>query len=113
MIRGLTILIGFQILGDASAAALQLPIPGAIIGMLLLLVTLIVRRGRLAPVQTTAQRLLPYLPLILVPVSVGIMTQWPLLGRHWLALSLALTLSLIAGLLTTVFCMRYIGRFGR
>jgi holin-like protein len=49
MIAALATLLAFQLAGEALRAALHLPVPGPVIGMALLLVWLVIRRGRASP----------------------------------------------------------------
>src|SRR5690554_6132771 len=73
LLRGLSWLIIFQLLGTA-ANVLFLPfLPGPIIGMVLLVVFLRLRGQVSAPLERASTGLLKYLPLFLVPPATGIM----------------------------------------
>ncbi|BFM13711.1 CidA/LrgA family protein [Simiduia litorea] len=104
MIIGLLVLIGFQILGELLALWLHLPIPGAVIGLLLLLVSLRVLPWSKALVQPTEQvsdKLINHLSLLFLPAGVGffflpehINAQWPavvaaMLGGTFVAMLLS------------------------
>ncbi len=90
MLRSLTVLLAFQLAGEMLQALLQLPVPGPVLGMLLLLLVLGLR-GRVSPgLGEDAQQLLRYLPLVLIPPSVGIMNHWDLLRANALAVSLVI-----------------------
>ncbi|CAE6716868.1 Holin-like protein CidA [Paraburkholderia haematera] len=73
MIKTFTVLLGYQCLGELIAYAGNLPIPGAVIGMVLLLATLSLRPGFSAAIESDALALLRFLPLLFVPAGVGIM----------------------------------------
>ena len=73
LLRGLTWLILFQLLGTGLNQMFLSFLPGPIIGMVLLLVFLSVRGSVGEPIDTAASGLLKYLPLILVPPAVGVM----------------------------------------
>jgi hypothetical protein len=73
LLRGLTLLVLFQLLGTALNHLLLPVLPGPIIGLLLLLVFLIVRGEVGEPLNLAAGSLLRYLPLLLVPPAVGVM----------------------------------------
>lgn len=86
MIEGLIGLLAAQLAGTLLAAALGLPIPGPVLGLVLLLAYLLLRRGPPPGLNRAAQTLLAYLPLILIPPSVGLMEHLPLLARQALLL---------------------------
>ncbi|MGJ8668126.1 MAG: CidA/LrgA family protein [Oceanococcus sp.] len=99
MLRSLTILLAFQIAGEVLQALLGLPVPGPVLGMLLLL-TVLILRGRVSPgLADDAQHVLRYLPLILIPPSVGIMDHWGLLANNALAVGLVIVVTTVLSLL--------------
>lgn len=103
MLRGLIYLILLQITGDTIAHLFSLPIPGAVIGMVLLLFILIAKGGISEPLLQTSQTLFPLLPLLLIPASVGVVAYLDLLEKEWIGIIAALVLSLVASFLITPF----------
>src|SRR5690606_26353337 len=73
LLRGLTWLVLFQLLGTALNVLLLPMLPGPIIGLLLLFVALLLRGQASESLQVAASGLLRYLPLLLVPPAVGVM----------------------------------------
>ena len=73
LLRGLTWLVLFQLLGTALNHLFIPVLPGPIIGLLLLLVYLLVCGQVSEPLNEAAKGLLRYLPLLLVPPAVGVM----------------------------------------
>lgn len=106
MLRAMTMLLLFQLAGEIIARSLTLPIPGPVIGMLLLLVTLLIRGAPSQSLRETSQGLLGYLPLLFVPAGVGVMTYAALLQSEWLALLVILVGSTLLTLLVTALAMR-------
>lgn len=104
--KGLLIIILFQLLGEFVSAFLTISIPGPIIGMVLLLVFLFVSGGGHPSIQQLADRLLPLLPLFIIPTSVGVITQWSLVKANFILLSLAVILSFILLFVFTALSMR-------
>lgn len=101
MLKGLIILIALQLVGDVISAQLGLPIPGAIIGMLLLLSYLIFK-GRIGTsLEKSTNHVLPYLPLFLIPASVGVIQYGTLLKQEGIAILTALVLSVIISFICT------------
>ena len=108
MLRSLTVLLGFQILGEMLQALFGLPVPGPVLGMLLLLCVLVLR-GRVNPgLVDDAQHLLRYLPLVLIPPSVGSMNHWDVLAGNALAVSLVILLTTALSLLTAAAVMAWL-----
>lgn len=84
MIFALTWLVCLQWLGERMAALVGLPLPGGLVGMVILLVALLVR-GRLDDgLRLASQTLLRHLMLLFLPVLAGIVTLGPQLRYQWL-----------------------------
>lgn len=79
---GLGVLTAFAALGTALASALHLPLPGSVVGMVLLWVALGVRLVRLEWVEGAADGLLALLGLLFVPATVGV-TEYLSAGAAW------------------------------
>ena len=107
MLKGLLVLIGFQLAGEFISAQFNLPFPGAVIGMGLLFLYLLVKGGTPEPLSTTSTALFPYIPLFLMPACVGAMGYWSLLQEEWLALIIALTVSTITTIALTPYIMQF------
>ncbi len=104
-LRGLAWLLAMQSLGELLSRGLNLPFPGPVIGMLLLLVALrlpVVRE----PVAACANFLLSHLSLLFVPVGVGVMTHLGLLGQYGVRMLAVIVLSTWIGLAVTVLVLR-------
>ena len=107
MIRGLIILLGFQGAGEIFTRLFSLPIPGPVIGLVLLLIFLI-RRGKVdAPIDTVASVLTKHLGLLFVPAAVGVVLFWPQLKIHFWAVSVALVVSVIATVAVSAAVLRF------
>ena len=102
---GLLILLVFLLLGGVLQQFLHLPVPASIIGMLLLLLALNVRGSAPSSLKQITSVLSPLLPLFLIPVSVGIVTQKASLQEHGLALLAILAISIIPGALVSAVIM--------
>jgi holin-like protein len=85
-ITGIAWLLGLQTLGELLSRGLGLPLPGPVIGLLLLLVALRSATVR-ASVAGCAEFLLTHLSLLFVPVAVGVMAYLPALSRYGLRLA--------------------------
>lgn len=102
MLNGVMWLLVFQFVGELLARLLHLPVPGPVVGMLLLFVALQLRRPREdAGVLRASDRLLRHLQLLFVPPAVGTITYLGVLRDDWLPITGGLLLSWFAGLATT------------
>ncbi len=101
MLSHITVLLLCQLAGEALARLSGLPVPGPIVGMVLLFVGLLIRGGLPEGMEKTANAFLSHLSLLFVPAGVGIMVHLQLLGREWLAISVALVLSTAATIAVT------------
>ncbi|PWS36452.1 CidA/LrgA family protein [Falsiroseomonas bella] len=107
MIPAITALLVCQLLGEVAARAFALPVPGPVIGMVLLFLALLLRRREVpAELGATADSLLGNLGLLFVPAGVGVVLHLPLLARDWAPLSLAI----LAG---TLFAIAATGRLAQ
>ena len=99
LLRGLTWLVLFQLVGTALNHLILSILPGPIIGLVLLMIYLMVRGEVSEPISLAAGSLLRYLPLLLVPPAVGVMVYagqiandfWAIVGSLVLSLMISLT----------------------
>ena len=99
-LSGLTWLLVFQLVGEVAVRLLDWPVPGPVLGMLLLFVLLLVVRRVPEPLDTASTSLLAHLSLLFVPAGVGIMVHADRLLAEWLPIVAVL---LVTTLLTMVF----------
>ena len=81
----LTLILVCQLAGEIIARLARLPVPGPVIGMVILFCGLLVRRRLPGGLETSGGFLLRILPLLFVPAGVGIVTQFDVLARSWAA----------------------------
>jgi holin-like protein len=101
VLHGITLLLVYQLVGEVGVRFLGLPLPGPVLGMLLLFLTLLLRRGPGTGLENVSGGLLAHLSLLFVPAGVGLMVHWDRLVAEWLPIAAALLLST---LLTMAFC---------
>src|SRR5579864_3961008 len=111
MLQSLTVILLFQVAGDAVQRVTAVPIPGPVIGMVLLLAALIAHGTLPAPLASAAGGLLSYLPMLFVPAGVGIMAHAGLIRDQWAAIVVALVLSSLLTVAVTALTMQSIERF--
>ena len=104
-LKGLAWLLLAQSAGELLARGLHLPLPGPVLGLLILLVTLRWNAVR-APVGAAADVLLGHLSLLFVPVGVGVITQLDVLAHYGLRLAVVLVLSTWIGMAVSALVLR-------
>ena len=110
MLRALTVLVLCQFAGEVVARAAGLPLPGPVLGLVLLLAILILRGGPDDDLRATSNGLLRHLSLLFVPAGVGIVTQLDALARDWQAIVVAILVSTGLGLAVTGWLMQRLSR---
>lgn len=122
MIHGLALLLLCQLAGETLAKGLTLPVPGPVIGIVLLVAGLALWRktsGRDAveedtlSVATVADGFLRHLALLFVPAGVGIVQHAPLMAREGPAIAVALVVSTVLTLIVTVGVYLVVARLAR
>ena len=104
-LKGLTLLLLCQSAGEVLVRLGGLPLPGPVLGLVLLAALLNLPSLR-APVEAAATPLLAHLSLLFVPVGVGVVGYLGLINQYGLRMLLALVLSTWIGLLFTAFVLR-------
>ena len=105
MLDGLLILLAFQFAGELLVQTLNLPLPGPVLGMVLLLMALTTRAALLQRIAPAANLLIGNLTLLFFPIGIGIVLEWDRYAEHGLALLVSivfctvLALVLVTGLL--------------
>lgn len=91
VLLGLAVLLVLQMIGLALAELLHLPIPGVVLGLVLLVVLgLLPRtRGILRGAEPAGTPLIAHLQLLFVPPGVGIVVEMGSLARNALPIALA------------------------
>jgi holin-like protein len=97
-LAGATWLLLFQCAGEALSYLLGLPVPGPVVGMLLLFVALRSRDSIPDSIAVAADGLAKHLSLLFVPAGVGVMMYFGRLAGEWLPIVVALLVSTIVAI---------------
>lgn len=108
MVFQVTILLIYQLIGELTVHLLGLPVPGPVVGMALLFLALVVRKGVSEEMDRTATGLLSHLSLLFVPAGAGVMIHLGLIRQEWLAISTALVASTVITIAVTALVMRWL-----
>lgn len=100
MINGLMWLLACQLVGEVVVRTAGIDVPGPVVGMILLIVLLQVRRsGDDATVVRAADGLLQHLQLLFIPAGVGVIVYLGALRDNALPIAGAMLVSWLVGLL--------------
>ena len=102
-LRALLVLLGCLVVGEALAAGFALPVPGPVLGLLVLAIAL--ASGRLPAahdVRATSHALLRHLSLLFVPAGAGIVGYGAALEGNVVAVVVAVLVSTVATLAVSV-----------
>ena len=102
MLQTLGLLLGCQLAGEFVARGLSLPIPGPVLGLVILLAALVFRSSLAGALRPTCHVILAHLSLMFVPAGVGVIDNLDVLSSDWAKLLVVLTLSTILSMLVTV-----------
>jgi holin-like protein len=105
-----TILLLCQLIGEIVTRLFHWPVPGPVLGMVILFCGLLVRGSVPEEMSAVTGGLLQNLSLLFVPAGVGVMLHAQLLAENWVALSFALVLSAAITLVVTGLVMTWMAR---
>lgn len=97
--RGVAVLLAFFFAGNELSSLLHLPIPGSVLGMVLLAVSLHRRWLPLEWARPAAHLLIGHMSLLYIPPGVGVMVYFGLIRREWLPIVGAGVVGMVAVLL--------------
>ena len=110
MIGYLALIFFCQLIGEIISRLTKLPIPGPVIGMVILFCGLVLRRKMPPELETVSGFLHRYLPLLFVPAGVGVVTNLDLLTRSWAPLAGAIIIGTAMTIAVTGVVMQLLNR---
>lgn len=108
MINTLATLLVFQTIGEGLAYAFALPVPGPVIGMVLLFLFLLVKKDAAKKLEPVSLELLKHLSLLFIPAGVGIMVHAQRVADEWLPIAVALVASTIMSIVVTAIVVKWL-----
>lgn len=108
MLKGIITLLVCQFLGECLAKLFDLLVPGPVIGMVLLLIFLIIKKGSFKSLNEAVSMHLRYLPLLFIPAAMGIITQVDVISKEFWAIFIALVFGTIIALAFSAKFMDYL-----
>ena len=108
MINTLATLLVFQTIGEGLAYAFALPVPGPVIGMVLLFGYLLIKKDAAQQLAPVSLELLKHLSLLFIPAGVGIMVYAQRVADEWLPIAAALLVSTIVSIAVTALVVKWL-----
>ena len=110
MLAALATLLVCQLAGEAIVRVATLPIPGPVVGMILLFALMLAHAPLPSLLSDTADGLLKHLSLLFVPAGVGVVQQLGRLGNDGLRLVAVVVLTTVIALTVTALVFAGIAR---
>ena len=108
MISGLVQILLSQSLGELVSKFVLPTLPGPVIGLVLLIIWLVLRKGISSELALVADGFSQYLGLLFVPAAVGVVLFLPQLQANALAIISALVGSVILTIATSALVVRFL-----
>ena len=108
LFREAIIILGIYLLGEFISSILSLPIPGNILGMIILLVLLCTKIIKLEQIETISNFLLDHLAFFFIPAGVGLMSSVGIIKDTWLKLLIVCVSTTIITIAITGLIVQFI-----
>lgn len=95
----LLIIFGFSFIGNVISNVFRLPVPGSILGMILLFLALQFKILEFRHVDEAGSFLINNMTILFLPAGVGIMAKWNLISHFWAQILLIVVAALIINML--------------
>ena len=113
MLNSIFLIFFFQLVGEFIQKFLELSIPGPVIGLFLLLIMLLLSKKKYYKIPVnfqinlinSAENLLNYLPLLFIPVGVGVVMHLSLLEDNLVPVMIVIIIGTLLTLAVTAFVM--------
>lgn len=106
----LSIIIAINLIGEALSHFLRLPVPGSIIGMLLLLICLLTGIVKPKQIKEVAEFLLGYMGFFFIPVGVAIMAVYSYLKGYYVESIIVILISTLCVMGVTAVVTEFIAK---
>ena len=114
MLSGIITLLLFTVIGNLIGDGLNTPIPGSVIGLMLLMMYLIYNGEVEESLDKVSQLCIRYLAALFIPGSVGVFFMSDLLIEQWLPIFLSMVIATPVTLgLTALLLQWLLKRFGK
>ena len=105
VLRMLALLLACQLAGETVSRATNIPVPGPVIGLVLVFAGLLWLKRVPEPLERTSRGLLDNLSLLFVPAGVGVVQHLDILRAQWLPIAAAILGSTLLTMWVTAAAM--------
>ncbi len=107
MLSGIVTLLLFTVIGNFLSEGLGLPVPGSVIGLILLVIYIQLQGEVSESLDSVSQFCIRYLALLFIPGCVGIYFLGDLLADQWLPILAAVLIATPLSLIFTAVVMQW------
>lgn len=111
MIMSLAMILGFQLVGEVASRALDLPLPGPVVGLCLLVASCVLRPALADRLRPVTLGMLQHLSLFFVPAGVGVIAHMTLIREQGVALLLAILASTVLAIAIGAVVFEWVARW--
>lgn len=111
MLGSLTLILVCQLIGEVITTLAKLPIPGPVIGMVILFCVLAACPQKMPrELEVVGGFLLRFLALLFVPAGVGIITNLDMLSKFWAPITGVIIIGTVVTIAVTGIVMQFMNR---
>lgn len=104
MVHALASLLALLLLGETTVALLEVPVPGAALGLAGLAATFALRGSAHEEMTRLFDAIAPNVPLLFVPAAVGVVANLDILALFWAHFAVAVVLGTSVTMVVSGFC---------
>lgn len=110
LLKQLMIILGTYFIGQILQSVLKLPVPGSVIGLILLFFALQKGIIKIEMIEDVCEFLLSNMSFFFIPAGVGLLTAFSILQGKWLGFIIILITSTVFVWLLTVYIVKFFRR---
>ena len=110
LFREAIIIFGIYLIGDLISKFLKLPIPGNILGMIILLILLCTKVIKIEQIETISNFILDHLAFFFIPAGVGLMSSIGIIKDTWIKLIIVCIVTTIIVIGSTGTIVQFVSR---
>jgi holin-like protein len=110
LLRQLGIILSIALLGEFISKTTNLPIPGNVLGMIILLILLCLKIVKIEMIDEMSTFLLGYLGFFFIPAGVGLIASLDLLKGKWIAILAICLISTFTAIVVTGLTIQFVKR---
>lgn len=108
LFRESLVILGIYLLGEIISSMLSLPIPGNILGMIILFILLYTKTIKLNQIANVTNFLLDHLAFFFIPAGVGLMSSVGIIKATWLQLLIVCVVTTIVIIAVTGVTVQFV-----